>query len=218
MSYARRAVRELRTLSAVERRKVLDTIGKARDGYRDFMIVTFALGTGVREGELVGLNVGDVADNPHEVRSRIELRVFAQKGPASSWQERHPKTQRIFPSKIVRLHLRKFLAWKKRNGEDVAAAAPLFCAGVRSPKGAGARLSDRTVRDMWRQWQERAGFKEPLFTFHELRHTFATTMLARTKNLRAVQRALRHKHVTSTEIYAHVSDDELRKLLEDQET
>ena len=216
MSYARRAVRELRTLSTVERRKVLDTIGKARDSYRDFMIVTFALGTGVREGELVGLNVGDVADNPREVRSRIELRVFAKKGPRAAGAA--AKTQRIFPSKIVRLHLRKFLAWKKRNGEDVTPSSPLFCAGVRSPKGAGARLSDRTVRDMWRQWQERAGFKEPLFTFHELRHTFATTMLARTKNLRAVQRALRHKHVTSTEIYAHVSDDELRKLLEDQET
>jgi integrase len=215
MTYARRAVRELRTLSPLERRKVLDTIGKARDGYRDFMIVTFALGTGVREGELVALNVGDVADGPREVRARIELRVFAKKGPRAKGE---PATQRIFPSKIVRLHLRKFLAWKKREGEALEAAAPLFCAGARSSEGLGARLSDRALRRMWRVWQIRAGFKPPLFTFHELRHTFATTLLERIGDLRVVQRALRHKHVTSTQIYAHVSDDRLRKALEDQGT
>jgi integrase len=221
VSYARRAVRELRTLSADERKKVLDTIGKARDAFRDFMLILFAVTTGVREGELVALNVGDVADNPREIRSRIELRVFAQKGPRRKGKAGapvEPKSQRIFPPKITRAYLRKYLAWKKRNGEDVSPSAPLFCAGPRSPKGAGARLADRTVRDLWREWQTRAGFKPPLFTFHELRHTFGTVLLARTKNLRVVQRALRHKHVTSTEIYAHVSDDELRRALEDHES
>ena len=118
----------------------------------------------------------------------------------------------------MRTHLRKYLAWKKRNGESLDPAAPLFCAGPRSPAGAGARISDRTVRDLWRLWQERAGFKAPLFTFHELRHTFATLLRARTGDLRIVQRALRHKHITSTQIYAHVSDDELRRALEEQET
>ena len=218
MSYARRAVRELRTLSPAERRKVLDTIGKARDGYRDFMIVTFALGTGVREGELVALNVGDVADGSQVVRARIELRVFAKKGPRAKGAPAEPKTQRIFPSKIVRLHLSKYLAWKKREKESLESGAPLFCAGVRSSAGTGARLSDRALRLMWQKWQIRAGFKAPLFTFHELRHTFATSLLERVGDLRVVQRALRHKHVTSTEIYAHVSDDRLRRALEDQGT
>jgi integrase/recombinase XerC len=216
VSYAKRAVRTLRTLSRAERRQVLATIGKARDGYRDFMIVTFALGTGVREGGILGLNVGDVADGPREVRSRIELRTFAKKGPRGAGAE--PKTQRIFPSKIVRLHLRKYLAWKKREGESLAADAPLFATGPRSPEGAGARLSDRALRRMWRVWQVRAGFKPPLLTFHELRHTFATTLRARVGDLRIVQRALHHKHISSTQIYAHVSDDELRRALEDQES
>lgn len=215
MSYAKRAVRELRTLSPAERRKVLDTIGKARDGYRDFMIVTIALGNGIRESEILGLDVGDVADGPRDVRARIELRIFAKKGPRGAVEM---QTQRIFPTKIVRAHLRKFIAWKKREGESLASTAPLFCAGPRSPEGAGARLSDRALRRMWRVWQTRAGFKPPLFTFHELRHTFATSLLERVGDLRVVQRALRHKHVTSTEIYAHVSDDRLRRALEDQES
>jgi site-specific recombinase XerD len=151
------------------------------------------------------------------VRARIELRVFARKGPRAKGPA-EPKTQRIFPSKIVRAHLRKYLTWKKRNGEALTSTAPLFCTGPRSPEGAGARLSDRALRRMWRVWQTRAGFKAPLFTWHELRHTFATTLLERVKDLRVVQRALRHKHVTSTEIYAHVSDDRLRRALEDQGT
>lgn len=215
MTYAKRAVRELRTLSPAERRKVLATIGKARDGYRDYMIVTFALCTGVREGEILALDVGDVA-NGLDVRARIELRTFAKKGPRGDAPE--PKTQRTYPSKLVRAHLRKYLAWKKREGESLEAGAPLFCAGPRSPDGAGARLSDRALRLMWQKWQIRAGFKAPLFTFHELRHTFGTTLLERVGDLRVVQRALRHKHITSTEIYTHVSDDRLRKALEDQGT
>lgn len=220
MGFAKRAARDVRTLSAAERKKVLDTIGKARDAYRDYVIVLLGIGAGLREGEIIALDVGDVTRNGREVKSRIELRVFANKGRrkrADGGQPGPPpKTQRIFPSRIVRLHLAKFLAWKKRNGESLDAKAPLVVTGPRSPEGAGARLADRTLRRMWRLWQQRAGFDEPLFTFHELRHTFATTLRERVKDLRVVQRALRHANVETTQIYAHVSDDELRRALEDQ--
>lgn len=223
MSYAGRAVRAVRTLSAAERRKVLETIGKHRDGFRDYVIVSFALGTGTRENEIAALDVGDVATSPREIRSRVELRTFANKGRKSKAAARpgkrpaKPQTQRIFLGKSVRRLLLKYVGWKKRNGEPVALDAPLFVAGVSSRAvGDHPRLSTRAMRRMWRLWQVRAGFTAPFFTFHELRHTFATLLYAKTKDPFLVQRAIRHRDVTTTQIYTHVSDDELRRALEEQ--
>lgn len=221
MSYVKNTLRTVRTLSALEQRKALETIGEHRDGFRDYVIVSVALGTGLRETELAALDVGDVADvigkGALEVRRRVELRTFAHKGPAPKKGRARPKTQRIFLSRVVRKKLAKFLGWKKREGESLAPAAPLFCAGYSSHAGKrGARIADRSLRHMWRTWQTRAGFKAPLFTFHELRHTFATTLANRTKDPRYVQRALRHANLETTKIYMQVTDDDLARALEEQ--
>jgi len=49
---------------------------------------------------------------------------------------------------------------------------------------------------------------------HSLRHTFATRLYSKTGDLRLVQRALGHKRITTTEIYARVEDKALRKALD----
>lgn len=222
MSYVKNAVRTVRVLSAAERRKVLETIGKHRDGFRDYVIVSFALGTGTRENEIAALDVGDVATSPREIRSRVELRTFANKGrkskaAAKPGAKTKPQTQRIFLGKHTRRLLLKFIGWKKRNGEPIGPTAPLFVAGVTShAAGDHPRISTRAMRKNWRTWQVRAGFTAPFFTFHELRHTFATALYAATKNAFLVQRAIRHKDISTTQVYTHVSDDELRRALEEQ--
>jgi integrase/recombinase XerD len=48
---------------------------------------------------------------------------------------------------------------------------------------------------------------------HMLRHTFATDLLRKTKNLRLAQKALGHAQITSTQIYTHIVDDELEEAL-----
>lgn len=226
MSYVKNTLRTLRTLSALEQRKVLETIGEHRDGFRDYVLISVALGVGLRESELAALDVGDVADELNgrgnrrkllEVRRRVELRHFANKGPDPKGKRKRPKTQRVFLSRIVRKKLAKFLVWKAREGESLEARAPLFCAGYSTHSGErGARIADRSIRHMWQRWQKRAGFKAPLFTFHELRHTFATTLAARTKDPRYVQRALRHANLETTKIYMEVTDDDLARALEEQ--
>ena len=45
---------------------------------------------------------------------------------------------------------------------------------------------------------------------HSLRHTFATRLYRKTGDLYLVQRALGHREITTTEVYARVSDDSLR--------
>lgn len=49
---------------------------------------------------------------------------------------------------------------------------------------------------------------------HTLRHTFATESLKRGMNLRAVQKALRHSSITTTQIYTHLTVEDLREEFE----
>ena len=49
---------------------------------------------------------------------------------------------------------------------------------------------------------ERAGIQD--FRFHDLRHTFASWALAECGDLKLVQEALGHKHITTTARYAHL--------------
>lgn len=215
MSYVKNAVRNVRVLSPAEQKKLLDVTGEHRDGFRDHMIVSLALGSALRESEIAALNVGDVAKG-REIRTRVELRFFAHKGTAKRKDPR-PIVQVIFPPKLVRRKLLKFLTWKKREGQSITPDAPLFCAAAFTRSGEpGVRIASRTMRHMFRVWQKRAGFDGTLFTFHELRHTALTTLFRRTKNVMLVQRAARHKSVTTTMIYTHTSDDELRAALEEQ--
>jgi site-specific recombinase XerD len=48
-----------------------------------------------------------------------------------------------------------------------------------------------------------AGITKPI-TVHSLRHSFATVLYNQTGDIRLVQQALRHQHVSTTEIYAQV--------------
>jgi integrase/recombinase XerC len=51
-------------------------------------------------------------------------------------------------------------------------------------------------------------------TVHGLRHTFATLLYGRTKNLLLVAKALGHSRVTTTQVYAHITDDDLEDALD----
>ena len=57
-----------------------------------------------------------------------------------------------------------------------------------------------------------AGITRP-FSVHSLRHTFATRLYRKTGDLYLVQKALGHRQITTTEIYARVSDDTLRQTV-----
>ncbi len=220
MPFVKNAIRSVpRSLSKAEQRKILAVTGEHVDGFRDHMIVSLALGTGLREGELAALDVGDVAINSKTIRSRVQLRSFARKGlkagslkgpPGKVSEKRESdqaKAQRVFVPKLARRKLLKFIAWKKKVGELIGPDNPLFVSSR------GDRIAVRTMRHLWRTWQKRAGF-EHFYTFHELRHTALTNLYGATKDLVLVQRQARHASVTTTQIYAHVSDEDLQKAVD----
>ena len=199
MHYADAVIKPPKTLSELEQRMLLKTSGEHRAGYRDHVIFSLALGTGLREHEILALNIGDVFADGGRPRRRVTLTVF--KG-----SDRETDTQEIVLPDMVRAKLEKLYRWKKREGQDLSELAPLFVSRK------GNRLSTRQLRHAFGVWQERAGF-DSRFSVHALRHSACSNLYRLTKDIRLTQKFARHKSILTTAIYAHPSDEDLINAL-----
>jgi len=188
------STRTPRTLTDREQRALLKVTGEHRAGYPDHVLYAMALGTGLREHELIALTVGDVF---REGRPRRRLLLSVFKGA-----QRTGGMQEVLLSESLRGKLRRFWAWKARERESLTDDAPLFVSRL------GRRLSARQLRHAFALWQERAGFERRL-SFHSVRHAACTNLYRRTKDIRLTQRFARHKSILTTSIYAHPSDEDL---------
>jgi site-specific recombinase XerD len=175
-------------LTAQEVRRFLATI-PMKDGSvakRDRVMFTLILQTGIRLGSLVRLKVRDV---------RFSERVFKLNGKGGTEQSVY------LNSSILRL-LRSYI-----RSSDLALDDPLF------PSRNGGHLGRRQVQLRFHHWLTKARIKRHL-SVHSTRHTFAMNLYRKTGDLRLVQTALGHKHISTTEIYARVEDKALRRALE----
>lgn len=192
--YARRGLPP-KTLTNAEQNALLDTTGLHAKGYRDHMVFSMALGTGLRESEIAALDVGDIINRNGNPRQRVELRTFKRCTD-------NPARQEVVLNDKLRHKLGRYLAWKKDRGESLEGSAPLFVSRN------GNRLSTRRMRAMFRDWQRLAGF-ERFYSFHALRHTACTNLYRETRCIKTVQRFARHTNVVTTSIYTEVSDQDL---------
>ncbi len=190
-----------RTMTRHEQLLLLRTTGQRFDGYRDHVLLSLALATGLREHELVALNVGDVLADGGKARRRVQLRVFKR-------SHKDARGQEVILSSGVQAKLEKFFRWKRKQGEVMTTDAPLFVSRN------GNRLSTRQVRHLFQLWQERAGF-ERRYSFHSVRHSAITNLYEATRDIRLAQRFARHKSITSTQIYTHPTDEALFRAVQE---
>ncbi len=184
------------TLTIEEQRALLQATSAH---IRDHIVVSLALGTGLRLSELVGLNVGDVFFPSGDPRLRIRVRPeIAKRG----------RTGDVFLPDALVGKLRRFWRYKLDHNESLQASAPLLCNQSRR------RISPRRVQVVVRTWQGKAGF-DRLYCFHSLRHSAVTNVYRASKNLFLAQRFARHASPLTTVIYTHPSDDELRDGVKD---
>ena len=201
MSYAARTQRPPRTLTEIEQAKLLKVTGEHRAGYRDHVIISLALGTALRESELLGLDVGDVSPDGRKVRRRVALRIFKRSA-------KDPGPQEVFLPDAAYYKLKKYLSWKRGQGESLAQDAPLFISRL------GRRLSTRMLRHAFHVWQERAEL-DRRFNFHALRHTSLSNLYRETKDILVVQRQARHKSITTSAIYTAPTDEDVLRAVRD---
>jgi site-specific recombinase XerD len=180
-------------------------------GLRDRAILELLYATGMRVGELCGLELGDV-----DLQGQV-ARVHGKGGK-----------ERLVPfGEPARAALREYLAEGRAR---MLPAAPGSRAGSRIGGTAGGTaaggerslffnrrrrpMSTRDVRGMIDRY--RRALDVPRGTSpHALRHSFATHLLEGGADLRSVQELLGHVALTTTQTYTHVSNERLRRVYED---
>jgi len=78
-------------------------------------------------------------------------------------------------------------------------------------EGESLRLTPRSIQRLVKKYTLRAGIAVDA-TPHTLRHTFATGLLREGADLRSVQELLGHSNVSTTQIYTHVTNKQLKDI------
>jgi integrase/recombinase XerC len=164
---------------------LLDVPGNDAPSVRARAILELLYATGIRCAELVGLDLGEVD---------LEARMVRVVGKGR-------KERIVLFGTRAREALRAWLGAR---------------AGLRPRTDAvfvnlrGGRLSDRSVRALVRRRVDQVALTRRCSP-HTLRHSFATHLLARGADLRAIQELLGHASLSTTQLYTHV---DTRQLLE----
>lgn len=166
-----------------------------RSGLRDRAILETLFSTGLRVSELVKLNRDDVNLNSGEftvVGKGRKARVVYLSPAAIDWIKKYLGTRKD-PFKSL------FIRYSGKNMPD------------NDYEGESLRLTVRSVQRLVKKYTKKGGISVDA-TPHTLRHTFATGLLSEGADLRSVQELLGHSNVSTTQIYTHLTNAQLRDV------
>jgi integrase len=180
-------------LSVKERNKFLrcckkeakvDYSAERRTWVSRYMLIHLALNSGLRVSEIAALKINDL----HLSGKENYLIVHCGK--------RGKKRDVYLDSEIV-VHLKSYIEIKKQWREPIDGDAPLL-----TGRG-GGHYTTTALYISFKKAAEKAGLHR-YYSIHSSRHTYATLLLAKTKNLRFVQKQLGHASIAMTSLYADV--------------
>lgn len=164
-------------------------------GLRDRAIMELLYSSGLRVSELVGLNRDHI---------NLERREFMVRGKSQ-------KDRPVFVSSEAATWVERYLASRSDNH------VPLFIhywgSGQDLDDGSYTRLSSRSIQRNVARYGKLAGLTKKI-TPHTLRHSFATNLLRNGADVRSVQALLGHSDISTTQIYTHVTDPQLKEVHE----
>jgi tyrosine recombinase XerC len=160
------------------------------NGKRDAAILELFYSTGIRLSELIGLNINDM-----QPKERV-IKVFG-KG----------RKQRILPVGERALNaIEEYLKTRADlRGKISSVDLPLFLTT------GGKRMYPQAVGLLVRKYIRQVSEVEKQSP-HVLRHSFATHLLNRGADLRAVKELLGHESLSTTQVYTHVSAARMKKV------
>ncbi|MCL5438434.1 MAG: tyrosine-type recombinase/integrase [Patescibacteria group bacterium] len=190
---------ESRSLKFLEReqidRLVIAPDTSKEEGVRDRAIMELLFSTGLRVSELAKLNKDQI---------NIDRREFGVIGKGG-------RARVVFISDRAATWVKKYSDMRKDRFR------PLFIrySGkiIEENTGEKMRLTVRSIERIVKKYVRKA--KIPVdATVHTLRHSFATDLLTNGADLRSVQEMLGHKNISTTQIYTHVTNKQLREVHE----
>lgn len=168
--------------------KLLNIVDE-RNYERDYCILTLFLNCGMRLSELVSINTTDINGDSLVVvgKGNVERTVYLNEACLNAIEEYLPIRRKMKPE------------YKDKNA--------LFLSERNN------RISRRTVQYIVEKYVKKLGLDPHKYTTHKLRHTAATLMHQSGVSIRILQEILGHKQLSTTEIYTHVNNDEIRSAV-----
>ena len=186
-------------LSLDDSRKLLDVSKNDENDEnkeRDFAILTLFLNCGLRLSELVSINLKDIDFND------CKMNVVGKGN----------KERTIYLNNACIKALKNYIEVRPKEGvknDFKASNKALFLSKRRE------RISNRTVQYIVEKELRKAGLDASKYSTHKLRHTAATLMYQYGQvDIRALQELLGHKSISTTEIYTHVSNEQVRNAVD----
>ncbi|BDR74320.1 tyrosine recombinase XerC (plasmid) [Clostridium tetani] len=155
---------------------------------RDYCIITLFLNCGLRISELIKIDLDDIQD---------DILTVTGKG----------NKQRSIPLNDMCMNaIKDYLKIRNKNINKIKDVEALFLSKNYT------RISTSGVSNTIKKHMKKAKLNPDKYTPHKLRHSAATLMLKHGNvDIRSIQEILGHKSVSTTQIYAHVDDEMLRK-------
>ena len=167
-----------------------------RNHERDYAILTIFLNCGLRLSELVGINIQDIDFSENKM-------TVIGKGN---------KERTIYLNKACVKAIGEYIAVRTKIGvkpDKLHSDKALFLSERKE------RISRRTVQHIVYTKLSAAGLDASKFSAHKLRHTAATLMYQYGQvDIRALQVLLGHESISTTEIYTHVDNEQVRNAVE----
>lgn len=182
-------------LSLDDSKKLLNaTSTEERNKERDYAIITLFLNCGMRLSELVGINLDDIDFD------EVKMTVIGKGN----------KERTIYLNKACMKAIQEYLTVRPKEGIRPNSVKALFLSERKE------RISNRTVQYIVEKELKRAGLDTNKYSVHKLRHTAATLMYQYADvDIRALQELLGHESISTTEIYTHVANEQVRNAVED---
>lgn len=169
--------------------------GTEKTKFRDYCMITLFLNCGMRLSELVGINLSD----------------FDLKSGKLKLTGKGNKERIIYLNAACKNAIETYIV-KERNyflGNNTQEKA-LFLTST-----TGKRLGARRIQIIITETLKKAGLEKQGFSTHKLRHTAATLLYQEGHvDILAIKELLGHTNVGTTQIYTHVTNDTVRKIMD----
>jgi integrase/recombinase XerD len=180
------------TLSFEDVNRLIAVIKNDTDlGRRNHCMVEVLYGCGLRVSELIDLKISNI--NFKESYLKVE-----GKGDKSRFVP-----MASFTSKLIKDYIRDIRSKYKINKK---------CEDILFLNSRGSAMSRVIVFIIIKELTEKAGINKKISP-HTFRHSFATHLLQNGADLRYIQEMLGHSSITTTEIYTHLKNEELRDVI-----
>ncbi len=182
-------------LSLENSQKLLEVVKNEDSEFkeRDFAIITLFLNCGMRLSELVGINIKNIDFSENRM-------TVIGKGN---------KERTIYLNKACIDAINEYLKVRPHEGVKYDDKDALFLSKRKE------RISNRMVQEIVKRELAKAGLDINKYSTHKLRHTAATLMYQYGNvDIRALQVLLGHQNISTTQIYTHVENEQVRNAVE----